>query len=1245
MVIYKAIFLLFIIFIILYEFSFHNYLTSNNIDHIKNNRIVSSMDKNNKIVNTANIDNEYREIDKNLIQTKTDYTPKISVIITDYIDGNITECLDSVIKQTLKEIEIIYVVDEAKYNTINLLQNYIKKDKRITVLKHKNLNPGMALNIGLLNSKGKYLSFFYSSIFLDFKMLKIMYEEIEKTKSDIIICKYKNLYIDRRQKNEKIYKNTFSYDIFNKKNTFSAIEISKDIFQFIEGWTFDKLFRTEFILSNNIRFQHIPNFSEIQFTYLALCFATSIITTNETLVIKRSDFSYDYSKDPHSFISSFDKLKSNLQKYDFYNIVKGSFWKWALNLSLILLKNLDNNLKEYLYIKLHEKLKLLDDLEKYNFSSNQYKALHYVKFQNSFPTINIVYAYNRKNINLILLSIVSILKNSEYENINIILLYNDINQFDLQRINELKEINSFTLQTLYISEELFVDFPKLDGRSNEIWYKYILGEIFNNLDKILYLNCNTIIRKSLLPLWEINLNNKLIGAVEDISFSKEKAMRANLKDKYYINTGVLLINLKEWRKLRIFRKTLINIKKYNNIFEAEYTILNIITDLKKFELKPDYNYMEDSMTNITCQYNNEYLDLYNKRNPTILQYKISKTNILNSNSSFINDYLKYQSILYKLIDSHLKIPIVLSSDDKYAIYMYTAMISILKNKNKNTYYIFYLLVPLKFSKSNINKILSIREQYICDIHFINLDEIIFKDIRMHIRHITKTTYYRLLIGDLLPIEIDKCIYLDVDICVCKDLSELFNIELKDNYLAGVISPAYFFAEKRQCKRLNISSMKQYINAGMLIMNLKQIRKDKMTEKFIELTKKNYFAQDQDILNVACFGKIITLPPKYNAQVYNLVENNPLLRKLYSEKDIIDANTAPYIIHYSNKRKPWNSLNVYMEEFWWDIAKEISWFTRDNIYKKELIKLWSLKNKKTLNLEKPRTFDEKIQWLKIYDSTPIKTILSDKYLVRDWIAEKIGEQYIIPLLGTYEKFTDIDFEKLPNKFVIKCNHGNGYTIIVTEKSQLNLTKTKIQVDKWMNENYAFKSIIDLQFRNIKRKIIIEKYMDNKNEDYELLCLYGKPKLILIERDRNIHQIINILDLNSKKLSYKWNNRYYIVDSLEKRKYLEEMIDLAFRLSTGFIFVKVDFFIMNSKIYFNKMDFSTAINIEGIISKNEYRFLSSSIKLPKLAYNIDTGEYYELIKSFSYFPYRMLLITLICKLFYNIYIMFKKISFYF
>ena len=198
------------------------------------------------------------------------------------------------------------------------------------------------------------------------------------------------------------------------------------------------------------------------------------------------------------------------------------------------------------------------------------------------------------------------------------------------------------------------------------------------------------------------------------------------------------------------------------------------------------------------------------------------------------------------------------------------------------------------------------------------------------------------------------------------------------------------------------------------------------------------------------------------------------------------------------------------------------------YKKILKRWWFKRNKKPLNLDKPLTFNEKIQWLKLYDSTPHKTLLADKYKVRDYITKKIGKEYLIPLYNVYNKFEEINFEKLPKQFVIKCNHGSGYNIIIKDKSNLNLTIIKKNLDKWMNSNYAFYYGLELHYRDIEPKIIIEKYMDDGTgdlRDYKITCFNGKPEFIWIDSNRHTEHKRNLYDLNWNQLFY-WNKHLYL-----------------------------------------------------------------------------------------------------------------------
>ncbi len=267
----------------------------------------------------------------------------------------------------------------------------------------------------------------------------------------------------------------------------------------------------------------------------------------------------------------------------------------------------------------------------------------------------------------------------------------------------------------------------------------------------------------------------------------------------------------------------------------------------------------------------------------------------------------------------------------------------------------------------------------------------------------------------------------------------------------------------------------------------------------------------------------------------------------------------------------------------------------------------------LNLHNPRGFNEKIQWSKLYDSTPLKTRLADKYLVRDWVAEKIGKQYLIPLLGVYDRFEEIDFSKLPDSFVIKCNHGSAYNIIVKDKAQLDLADVKTKLDRWMSENFAFKNGVELHYLNIPPKIIIEQYMQEESgedlRDYKITCFDGKPEFIWIDGDRFSEHKRNLYDLEWNQLDAKVCSRYKTFESPSKPECLDEMLRLASILSNGFSYVRVDFYIINGKLYFGEMTFTSESGATDIKPEAFEKRLAQKFVLPKMAYDIETGQYYK------------------------------------
>ena len=292
--------------------------------------------KNNYII-IKNSKGEPKTLAKIVVQNRIDYIPKVSVIIPTYNSGNfLIKCLETIINQTLKEIEIICVDNGSIDNTLDILKNYSKKDERITILKQTNSHAGAARNAGLALAKGKYLSILDSDNFFDLNMLKEMYDKILKEKSDVIICQIKTIDYYNNQLNEESLNNSLSLDLILNKNNFSVQEISNNIFQIFESWTCDKLFRTDFILSNNIKFQNIINYYDNQFTYIALCKAKSITTIQKRFVnkIHKMSLSLNIKKDPLSFILSINRLKYNLKISNLYNLVKTSFWEWVIHICI-----------------------------------------------------------------------------------------------------------------------------------------------------------------------------------------------------------------------------------------------------------------------------------------------------------------------------------------------------------------------------------------------------------------------------------------------------------------------------------------------------------------------------------------------------------------------------------------------------------------------------------------------------------------------------------------------------------------------------------------------------------------------------------------------------------------------------------------------------------------------------------------------------------------------------------------------
>lgn len=234
---------------------------------------------------------------------------------------------------------------------------------------------------------------------------------------------------------------------------------------------------------------------------------------------------------------------------------------------------------------------------------------------------------------------------------------------------------------------------------------------------------------------------------------------------------------------------------------------------------------------------------------------------------------------------------------------------------------------------------------------------------------------------------------------------------------------------------------------------------------------------------------------------------------------------------------------------------------------------------------PKTYNEKIQWLKLNDSTPIKSILADKVAVREYIQEKIGERYLVPLLGVWNSFDEINFDTLPTKFVLKCNHGSGMGVLVYDKTQIDYKKIKRQFDSWMQINYEYMSGFEMHYAGIKHRILAEVMLETEDgsdlKDYKVFVFHGKVKLIQVDLDRHHEHRRNLYTPEWEYLPYTilYPTAPEIV--VERPECLEELIHLAEHLGEGFIHVRVDFYVLKEKIYFGEMTFTHGSGTEPFI----------------------------------------------------------------
>ena len=277
-------------------------------------------------------------------------------------------------------------------------------------------------------------------------------------------------------------------------------------------------------------------------------------------------------------------------------------------------------------------------------------------------------------------------------------------------------------------------------------------------------------------------------------------------------------------------------------------------------------------------------------------------------------------------------------------------------------------------------------------------------------------------------------------------------------------------------------------------------------------------------------------------------------------------------------------------------KNLYKFFKDKIFLKLKYKL--VMNKE-LDLENPKTFNEKLQWLKLYDRNPEYTKMVDKYEAKQYVASIIGEEYIIPTLGIYDKFDDIDFSKLPNEFVMKPTHDSGTVIVCKDKSKLDIKECRKKINKALKRNYYYVHR-EWPYKNVKPRIIIEKYIvDENNEllDYKFSCFNGYVDNVMVCIDRKINDTKfyffnrnwELLRINKRGIEAPVNFQ------LPKVKNMEKMFRITEKLSKDLKYNRIDLYNVDGKIYFGEFTFFPQAGFEINLTKDADKYMGDLIKL--------------------------------------------------
>lgn len=230
--------------------------------------------------------------------------------------------------------------------------------------------------------------------------------------------------------------------------------------------------------------------------------------------------------------------------------------------------------------------------------------------------------------------------------------------------------------------------------------------------------------------------------------------------------------------------------------------------------------------------------------------------------------------------------------------------------------------------------------------------------------------------------------------------------------------------------------------------------------------------------------------------------------------------------------------------------------------------------KVMHWDNPKRFNEKLQWLKLHCDDPNRKYCVDKYEVKKVVGDIIGEQYIIPTYGVWNNFEEIDFDTLPNQFVLKCTHDSGGIVICKDKKQFDLKKARKKINHHLKKNY-YASHREYGYQFVPPRILAEKYMEDESgwqlKDYKVFCFHGEPKFVEVDYDRYVSHKLNVYDLNWNFVDFYMTSPNDKNVNIPKPQKLDELLDLCRKLSKDELFVRVDFYSIKDYLFFGELTY--------------------------------------------------------------------------